>query len=152
MLKAQHPDYEVYMTGVHAKRGVACADCHMPYMSEGGQKFTDHKMQSPLNNIANSCQVCHREEATQLVQDVYERQDKILESRHDLEKQIVRAHVEAKKAWELGARRSDGYPHGHQACPVALGLCCSKSWRLIPLAGGICRTVANGISIVQDTH
>jgi len=103
MLKAQHPDYEVYMTGIHAIRGVSCADCHMPYSSEGGQKFTDHKMQSPLNNIANSCQVCHREETNRLVQDVYERQDRIAENRVKLEELLVRAHVEAKKAWDLGA-------------------------------------------------
>lgn len=103
MLKAQHPGYEVYMTGIHAQRGVSCADCHMPYKSEGGQKFTDHKMQSPLNNIANSCQVCHREEAGTLLANVYERQDKIIENRDKLEELIVRAHVEAKKAWDLGA-------------------------------------------------
>jgi len=42
MLKAQHPGYETWITGTHAKRGVTCADCHMPYMSEGGQKFSDH--------------------------------------------------------------------------------------------------------------
>lgn len=47
MLKAQHPGYEVFMTGVHADRGVSCADCHMPYKSEGGQKYTDHHIQSP---------------------------------------------------------------------------------------------------------
>jgi nitrite reductase (cytochrome c-552) len=46
MLKAQHPDYELYMTGIHADRGVACADCHMPYKRDGGMKFTDHKIQS----------------------------------------------------------------------------------------------------------
>ena len=103
MLKAQHPDYEVYTTGIHAQRGVSCADCHMPYKSEGGQKFTDHKMQSPLNNIANSCQVCHREETATLIANVYERQDKIIENRDKLEELLVRAHVEAKKAWELGA-------------------------------------------------
>jgi formate-dependent nitrite reductase cytochrome c552 subunit len=67
MLKAQHPDYEVYLTGVHASRGVSCADCHMPFISEGGQKFTDHHIQSPLNNISNSCQVCHREETADLI-------------------------------------------------------------------------------------
>ena len=44
MLKAQHPDYEIYLTGVHASRGVSCADCHMPFISEGGQKFTDHHL------------------------------------------------------------------------------------------------------------
>ncbi len=103
MLKAQHPGYEVYMTGVHAKRGVSCADCHMPYKNEGGQKFTDHHIQSPLNNVANSCQVCHREETERLIQDVYERQTKIIENRDELEKLLVHAHVEAEFAWKKGA-------------------------------------------------
>jgi nitrite reductase (cytochrome c-552) len=102
MLKAQHPDFELFQTGIHAQRGLACADCHMPYINEGGQKFTDHKIQSPLNNIANTCQVCHREETTELLANVYERQDKIKESRDKLEILLVRAHVEAGKAWELG--------------------------------------------------
>ena len=35
MLKAQHPGYELFSTGVHAKRGVSCADCHMPYKKFG---------------------------------------------------------------------------------------------------------------------
>jgi nitrite reductase (cytochrome c-552) len=103
MLKAQHPGYEVFMTGIHAERGVSCADCHMPYKTEGGQKYTNHHMQSPLNNIANTCQVCHREEAETLVQNVYDRQDKIIANRDKLEMLLVRAHVEAKKAWDLGA-------------------------------------------------
>jgi nitrite reductase (cytochrome c-552) len=103
MLKAQHPEYETFMMGIHGQRGVSCADCHMPYKSEGGQKFTDHHIQSPLNNIANSCQVCHREEAATLIANVYERQDKIIENRDKLEVLLVRAHVEAGKAWELGA-------------------------------------------------
>lgn len=103
MLKAQHPDYEVYLTGVHASRGVSCADCHMPFISEGGQKFTDHHIQSPLNNVANSCQVCHREETNKLINDVYARQDKIIENRNILETLLVRCHVEAKTAWDKGA-------------------------------------------------
>ncbi|TAJ12444.1 ammonia-forming cytochrome c nitrite reductase [Marinilabiliaceae bacterium JC017] len=103
MLKAQHPGYEVYLTGVHAQRGVSCADCHMPYKSEGGMKFTDHHIQSPLNNVTNSCQVCHREETDRLIKDVYERQDKIIENRDMLEKLLVRAHNEAKHAWDFGA-------------------------------------------------
>jgi nitrite reductase (cytochrome c-552) len=103
MLKAQHPGYEVYLTGVHAERGVSCADCHMPYMSEGGKKYTDHHIQSPLNNIENSCMVCHKEKTTQLLKDVYSRQDRVIESRDKLEELVVRAHVEAKTAWDLGA-------------------------------------------------
>ena len=103
MLKAQHPDYEVFTTGVHASRGVSCADCHMPFKSEGGLKFTDHHLQSPLNNVANSCQVCHREETEKLIKDVYTRQDKIIENRNILETLLVRCHIEAKRAWDLGA-------------------------------------------------
>ena len=89
MLKAQHPDYEFFKTGIHGQRGISCADCHMPYRTEGGQKFSDHHIQSPLNNVANSCQVCHREDANVLVKNVYERQDAIVESRNRLEKQLV---------------------------------------------------------------
>lgn len=103
MLKAQHPGYETYLTGVHADRGVSCADCHMPYKSEGGQKFTDHHIQSPLNNVQNACQVCHREDAEKLKRNVYERQMKSTENRLKLEDALVKMHVEAKKAWDLGA-------------------------------------------------
>ncbi|MGE0267291.1 MAG: ammonia-forming cytochrome c nitrite reductase [Candidatus Omnitrophota bacterium] len=107
MLKAQHPDYEVFKLGIHAQRGVACADCHMPYRREGGEKFTDHHIQSPLNNIANSCQVCHRESEETLRQNVFERQDKIRELRIKAEDILVQAHVEAKAAWDAGASEEE---------------------------------------------
>ncbi|WP_435139580.1 ammonia-forming cytochrome c nitrite reductase [Formosa sp. A9] len=110
MLKAQHPGYETYLTGVHADRGVSCADCHMPYKSEGGQKFTDHHIQSPLNNVANSCQVCHRQEATKLIENVYSRQKASTDSRLKLEDALVKAHLEAGKAWELGATEEQMKP------------------------------------------
>ncbi|NWG26900.1 MAG: ammonia-forming cytochrome c nitrite reductase [Ignavibacteriaceae bacterium] len=103
MLKAQHPDYELFMTGIHAIRGVSCSDCHMPYKSEGGVKFTDHHIQSPLNNVANTCQVCHREDTERLMQDVYDRQDRIEEIRRIAEKTLAAAHIEAKVAWDNGA-------------------------------------------------
>ncbi len=110
MIKAQHPDYEVYLTGVHAARGVSCADCHMPYRSEGGVKFSDHHKQSPLNNIANSCQVCHREETDRLVKDVYERQERVRENRMKLEELLVKAHIEAGEAWKMGATPEEMEP------------------------------------------
>jgi nitrite reductase (cytochrome c-552) len=103
MLKAQHPGYEIFQTGIHARRGVSCADCHMPYKSEGGVKFTDHKIQSPLNNIANSCQVCHRESEEELTNSVYANMDRVLEIRGDLEHLLVKTHLEAEFAWKLGA-------------------------------------------------
>ncbi|MDX9758214.1 MAG: ammonia-forming cytochrome c nitrite reductase [Bacteroidota bacterium] len=110
ILKAQHPDYELYMTGIHAKRGVSCADCHMPYRSEGGVKFTNHKIMSPLQDVAGSCQVCHRESEANLIRDVYERQDKIEELRMRAEGALAKAHIEAKFAWDKGAAEKDMEP------------------------------------------
>lgn len=121
MLKAQHPDYELYMTGIHAKRGVSCTDCHMPYKTEGGVKFTDHHIQSPLNNIENSCFVCHREKTQTLLEDVYVRQDKIEELRHLAEKALASAHIEAKIAWDNGATEAEMKP--------ALQLIRHSQWR-----------------------
>lgn len=110
MLKAQHPDYELYKTGVHADRGVSCADCHMPYKREGGLKFTDHHLSSPLQNIAGSCQVCHRESEAKLLQNVYDRQDKVAELRRIVEKNLARVHIEAKIAWDNGAAEKEMAP------------------------------------------
>lgn len=107
MLKAQHPGYEMYLTGIHAERGVSCADCHMPYQSEGGLKTTNHKMVSPLDNMSASCQVCHRESEATLTKNIYDRQIKIIEIRDKAEEEIVRAHVEAKTAWEAGATEKE---------------------------------------------
>jgi nitrite reductase (cytochrome c-552) len=110
MLKAQHPDFELYKTGIHAARGVACADCHMPYKVDGGVKFSDHHIQSPLNNMANSCQVCHRESEAQLISDVNSRQEKVLELRRLVEKSLAKAHIEAKTAWDAGATEEEMKP------------------------------------------
>jgi nitrite reductase (cytochrome c-552) len=60
ILKAQHPEFELWNQGVHARSGVSCADCHMPYMREGATKVSDHWVRSPLLNINRACQTCHR--------------------------------------------------------------------------------------------
>ncbi|HLM55007.1 MAG TPA: ammonia-forming cytochrome c nitrite reductase subunit c552 [Pyrinomonadaceae bacterium] len=59
-LKAQHPEFEMWNQGIHARSGVACADCHMPYTRVGALKISDHHVRSPLLNINRSCQTCHR--------------------------------------------------------------------------------------------
>jgi nitrite reductase (cytochrome c-552) len=60
LLKAQHPEFEMWSQGIHARSGVACADCHMPYVREGAIKVSDHHVRSPLLNVARACQTCHR--------------------------------------------------------------------------------------------
>ncbi len=58
--KAQHPEFEMWSQGIHARSGVGCADCHMPYQREGAMKVSSHWVQSPLHTINNSCQTCHK--------------------------------------------------------------------------------------------
>ena len=38
-LKAQHPEFEMWSQGIHARSGVTCSDCHLPYMRVGAQKI-----------------------------------------------------------------------------------------------------------------
>jgi nitrite reductase (cytochrome c-552) len=59
VLKAQHPEFETWSQGIHARAGVACADCHMPYQREGALKVSDHWVRSPLLNVSRACQTCH---------------------------------------------------------------------------------------------
>jgi nitrite reductase (cytochrome c-552) len=67
MLKAQHPEFEMWSQGIHARSGVVCADCHMPYKREGAVKISDHHVRSPLLNIARSCQPCHNQTEAELL-------------------------------------------------------------------------------------
>lgn len=60
VLKAQHPEFELWSQGIHARSGVSCSDCHMPYVREGAVKVSNHHVRSPLLNVAQSCQGCHR--------------------------------------------------------------------------------------------
>jgi nitrite reductase (cytochrome c-552) len=60
ILKAQHPEFELWSQGIHARAGVACADCHMPYVREGAVKVSDHQVRSPMLQVARACQTCHR--------------------------------------------------------------------------------------------
>jgi nitrite reductase (cytochrome c-552) len=60
MLKAQHPDYEMFTAGsTHFNAGVACADCHMPYVRDGAAKYSSHDVHSPLLNPEAACGQCH---------------------------------------------------------------------------------------------
>ncbi len=59
LYKARHPEFELWSQGVHARSGVSCADCHMPYERQGAMKVSSHWVRSPLLNINKSCQTCH---------------------------------------------------------------------------------------------
>ena len=81
MLKMQHPEYELYSSGLHAQSGVSCADCHMPYVREGSVKVSDHWLRSPKVNVATACQTCHNfseAELTARIETVQERTAELL--------------------------------------------------------------------------
>lgn len=76
VLKAQHPEFELWSQGVHARAGVTCADCHMPYRRVGAMKVSDHHVRSPLLDVAASCQTCHRVPEQELLDRAHTIQDR----------------------------------------------------------------------------
>lgn len=76
LVKIQHPEFELWSTGFHARAGVSCADCHMPYRREGAVKITDHWVRTPLANLMNACATCHPLAVDELRGRILEVQDR----------------------------------------------------------------------------
>ena len=91
MLKVQHPEYELYSSSIHAQSGVACADCHMPYIREGALKVSDHWIRSPMNNVASACQSCHRMDEDKLVERIVLIQERTAGQLRETETAIIAA-------------------------------------------------------------
>jgi nitrite reductase (cytochrome c-552) len=118
LLKAQHPDFETWSLGVHGRAGVSCADCHMPYIRENGQKYTSHWVTSPMRQIQASCGACHDQGNDWLLQSVKSTQAKVWQLQRVAGTGVARAHEalggapaageRAEKAREL-LRRSQWY-------------------------------------------
>jgi nitrite reductase (cytochrome c-552) len=82
LLKAQHPEFELWSQGIHARSGVSCADCHMPYKREGAMKISDHWIRSPNLNLNRACQSCHKWTEGELKARIEEIQDRTIALRH----------------------------------------------------------------------
>ncbi|HEX7071714.1 MAG TPA: ammonia-forming cytochrome c nitrite reductase subunit c552 [Rhodothermales bacterium] len=82
VLKAQHPEFELFNQGIHAQSGVTCADCHMPYVRQGALKISDHWVRSPLLNLDNACQTCHGWPEEELARRIHTIQDRTYEMRN----------------------------------------------------------------------
>ncbi|MFW5947173.1 MAG: ammonia-forming cytochrome c nitrite reductase subunit c552 [Gemmatimonadota bacterium] len=81
-LKAQHPEFEMYTQGIHARSGVTCSDCHMPYMRVGAMKISDHWVRSPMLNVNRACQTCHQWTEDELRSRVHGIQDRTYQLRN----------------------------------------------------------------------
>jgi nitrite reductase (cytochrome c-552) len=97
MLKAQHPEYETFTAdSTHYKAGVACADCHMPYVSEGATKYSSHDVHSPLLNAEAACGQCHTD-TDYVVRRVNLIQDQVASTKQNTEDAVIDA-INAIKA------------------------------------------------------
>lgn len=114
MLKAQHPEYEMWNDGPHGAAGVTCADCHMPYMRvDGKKKVSSHLWTSPLRNdgmIDNSCRQCHTDKTVEYLRGRVEAtQKKVYDQLLTTQEMSVRAHESVRLASEWRGTRSPKY-------------------------------------------
>ncbi|VAW30931.1 Cytochrome c552 precursor [hydrothermal vent metagenome] len=103
MLKVQHPEFELWSSSLHARSGVSCADCHMPFVREGSVKVSDHWLRSPLENISQSCQTCHNRPEDELLERVTIIQDITAGLLRDSEAALLGAIDAIVAAREAGA-------------------------------------------------
>ncbi len=107
MLKAQHPDFEIFSAGT-ARAGISCADCHMPYMQERGRKYSSHWVTSPMKHIDASCRRCHPEEAKWILSRVKATQKNVWELQHTAGTTVAKAHEAVARAASLnGTNRAE---------------------------------------------
>lgn len=103
VLKAQHPEFETWNQGIHARSGVACADCHMPYHRQGAFKVSDHHVRSPLLNINRACQTCHKWSEEELKARAETIQDRTFQLRNAAMDALVALVGDIKAAKAAGA-------------------------------------------------
>jgi len=102
VLKAQHPEFEMWSQGIHARSGVACADCHMPYKRDGAVKISDHHVRSPVLNMARACQTCHPQPEEELRARVETIQDRTRGLLTRAEEALVQLYDAVKSARQRG--------------------------------------------------
>jgi nitrite reductase (cytochrome c-552) len=98
VLKAQHPEFEMWNQGIHARSGVACADCHMPYQRVGALKISDHHVRSPLLNVNAACQTCHKWPEEELRARVETIQDRVFGMRSEAMDALMDLIADMKRA------------------------------------------------------
>jgi len=106
-LKAQHPEFEMWNMGIHARSGVACADCHMPYKREGALKISDHHVRSPLLNIQRACQTCHKWPEAELKARVETIQERVYGMRNQAMDAVVELITDIEAAQKAGVAEAD---------------------------------------------
>jgi nitrite reductase (cytochrome c-552) len=106
IMKARHPDYELFTAdSTHFRAGVACADCHMPYLRDGAMKYSSHNIMSPLLDPQQSCGQCHAD-----VEYVLGRVSVIQDTIYQVKISTEDALVDAISAIKIAAAKPDSDP------------------------------------------
>ncbi len=112
-LKAQHPEFEMWQQGIHARSGVACADCHMPYERVGAFKVSNHHVKSPMLDSRAACGTCHNlsedelKDRVRVIQDNHAQlRDVALDALMDLIRDIKAAQAQGVSETKLTAARN----------------------------------------------
>jgi nitrite reductase (cytochrome c-552) len=168
MLKAQHPEFEFFTAGsTHYNAGVSCADCHMPYVSDGAAKYSSHDVHSPLINPEQSCGQCHTD-VEYVIRRVNLIQDQVAETKIATEDALVDAinaikiaaanpnadaslldqarqlHREAQYMWDfLSAENSTGFHNPEYALKI-----CADATNLARQAQMLAAQAANDPSLL----
>jgi nitrite reductase (cytochrome c-552) len=103
VLKAQHPEFELFNQGIHARSNVACADCHMPYIRQGAQKISDHHVRSPLLNVHRACITCHPFPEDEMKARAELIQDRVTDLMSRAENALMALYDDVKAATQKGA-------------------------------------------------
>jgi nitrite reductase (cytochrome c-552) len=107
MIKIQHPEFELWTTSIHARSGVSCADCHMPYVRQGSVKVSDHWLRSPLEDLDHSCRTCHPWPEEELRGRVIDIQNKTASLLRQSEEALLDAIEAIRLAREKGVKKED---------------------------------------------
>jgi len=119
VVKVRHPEYETWSMGVHGKSGVACADCHMPYQIENGEKYSSHYMTSPLRTIERSCGRCHDQGSEWLLERVMQIQDNTFLAQRLAGQKIEEAHKAIAEAAETAGVNEAKLKEARELCRKA---------------------------------
>ena len=112
MLKAQHPEYEMWGDGTHGAAGVSCADCHMSYTRlDGKKKISSHQWTSPLKDPdMKACRQCHTDKTPDfLKQRVIFSQKKVWDQLMIAQDISVKAHEAIRMASEFAGEKPANY-------------------------------------------
>ncbi|MFA5904137.1 MAG: ammonia-forming cytochrome c nitrite reductase subunit c552, partial [Desulfobacula sp.] len=112
MLKAQHPEYEMWSNGTHGAAGVVCADCHMSYVrTDDKKKISSHWWTSPLKDPElRACRQCHSDKTPEFLKTrVLFTQKKTFDQLLAAQDISVKAHEAVRLALEYTGEKAADY-------------------------------------------